>query len=322
MAEPLSIPTLDDVRAATTRIAPFAHRTPVLTCSALDERAGRSLFFKCELFQKVGAFKFRGACNAIMKLNDETAARGIVTHSSGNHAQAVALASRLRGIPAYIVMPSNAPTAKRNAVLGYGAEVIDCEPTLDARETTAAAVQARTGATLIPPFDHADVIAGQGTMVLELLEQVDDLDAIVVPIGGGGMMSGICVASKGLRPDIRIIGAEPAGADDAYRSLQAGELIPQTGPDTIADGLLTSLAPITFAIIQQHVERILTVPDEAIVAEMRFVWERMKVVIEPSAAVGVAAALSETFMALDGFDRVGVILCGGNLDLDRLPWQA
>jgi threonine dehydratase/serine racemase len=317
-----SITTLDDVRAAAKRIAPFVHVTPVMTCSELDARSGRSLFFKCEIFQKVGAFKFRGACNAVMKLDDATAGAGVVTHSSGNHAQALALAARIRGIPAHIVMPSNAPAIKKRAVLGYGAHVVECEPTLEARETTAARVQAETGATFIPPYDHPDIIAGQGTMALELLEQVDDLDAIIVPIGGGGMMSGVCIAARGLRPDITIIGAEPAGADDAARSFRAGTLIPQTGPNTIADGLLTSLAPSTWAIIRDHVEDIVTVDDAAIIAAMRLVWERMKIIIEPSAAVGVAVALDDAMNARPALQRVGVILSGGNLDLDHLPWQA
>jgi len=254
-----------------------------------------------------------------MKLPDHTP--GVVTHSSGNHAQALALAARLRGIPAHIVMPSNAPTAKRAAVEGYGARVIECEPTLEARETTADVVQRETGGTLIPPYDHPDVIAGQGTMALELLEQTDGLDAIIVPIGGGGMMSGVCIAATGVEPTITIIGAEPTGADDAARSFAAGRLIPQTGADTIADGLLTSLATSTWTIIRDHVREIVTVTDEEIIASMRLVWERMKLVIEPSAAVGVAVALHERWRAYDDLRRVGVILCGGNLDLDHLPWQ-
>jgi threonine dehydratase len=268
----------------------------------------------------VGAFKFRGACNAVIKLPDELAARGVVTHSSGNHAQAVALAARMRGIDAHIVMPSNALAVKRRAVEGYGGRVIACEPTLHARETTAEAVIAETGATFIHPYDHPDIIAGQGTSALELLDQVPQLDAIVAPVGGGGLLSGICVAAKGLNPAIRIFAAEPLGADDAARSIAAGKLIPQTGPDTIADGLLTSLGELTWPIIRDHVERVITVSEEQIVAAMQLAWERAKLLIEPSAAVAVAAVLSEEFQAVEGVDRVGVVLSGGNTDLDNLPW--
>src|SRR5262249_5070131 len=231
---------LQAVRAAARRIEGRAHRTPVMTCSTLDQLAGRALFFKCENFQKVGAFKFRGACNAVMKLTDDVARRGVVTHSSGNHAQALALAAKLRGIPAHIVMPHNASPVKRRAVEGYGGRVIECEPTLAARESTAAAVLAETGGTLIPPYDPPDVIAGQGTAALELLEQVSGLEVLVAPVGGGGLVSGICVAAQGIDPSIRIFAAEPQGADDAARSKAAGKLIPQTGPHTIAHRLLTS----------------------------------------------------------------------------------
>jgi threonine dehydratase/serine racemase len=310
----------DAVRAAAERIAGRAHRTPVLTCSTLDRMAGRPLFFKCEQFQKAGAFKFRGALNAVLKLPDQAAARGVVTHSSGNHAQALALAARLRGIPAHIIMPSTALPVKRRAVEDYGGRVIVCEPNLQARETTAAAVQAETGATLIHPYDNPDVIAGQGTVALELHDQAPDLDALITPVGGGGPLSGVCVAGKALRPGVRVFGAEPAGADDAARSLAAGQLIPQTGPHTIADGLLTSLGQLTWPIIQAHVEAIVTVSEEEIVRAMRLAWERGKLLIEPSAAVALAAALSERFRALDGLQRVGIVLSGGNVNLDRLPW--
>ena len=311
---------LQDVRAAARRIAGLAHRTPVATCATIDRIAGRRVFFKCEHLQKVGAFKFRGACNAVTRLPDELAARGVVTHSSGNHAQAVALAARMRGIDAHIVMPSNALAVKRRAVEGYGGRVVACEPTLEARETTARAVIAETGATFIHPYDHPDVIAGQGTSALELLEQVPRLDAIVAPVGGGGLLSGICVAAKGLNPAVRVFAAEPLGADDAARSMAAGKLIPQTGPDTIADGLLTSLGELTWPIIRDHVERVVTVSEEEIVAAMQLVWERAKLLIEPSAAVAVAAVLAEEFRAVEGIDRVGVVLSGGNADLDNLPW--
>jgi threonine dehydratase len=311
---------LQDVRAAARRIAGRAHRTPVATCATIDRIAGRRVFFKCEHLQKVGAFKFRGACNAVTKLPDELAARGVVTHSSGNHAQAVALAARMRGIAAHIVMPSNALAVKRRAVEGYGGRVVACEPTLEARETTARAVIAETGATFIHPYDHPDIIAGQGTSALELLEQVPRLDAIVAPVGGGGLLSGICVAAKGLNAAVRVFAAEPLGADDAARSMAAGKLIPQTGPDTIADGLLTSLGELTWPIIRDHVERVVTVSEEEIVAAMRLAWERAKLLIEPSAAVAVAAVLAEEFRAVEGIDRVGVVLSGGNADLDNLPW--
>jgi threonine dehydratase len=309
------------VEDAARRIAGQVHRTPVMTCATLDRLAGRALFFKCENLQKVGAFKFRGACNAVGKLSPEAAARGVVTHSSGNHAQALALAARLRGIPAHIVMPSNAPAVKRRAVEEYGGRVIECVPTLAAREETAAAVVAATGATLIPPYDHPDIIAGQGTAALELLEQVPDLDAIVAPVGGGGLVAGVCIAARGVRPSIRVFAAEPAGADDAARSKASGKLIPQTGPHTIADGLLTSLGTLTWPILRDQVERVVLVNDDEILRAMRLAWERAKLVIEPSAAVAVAAMFTEEFRGLSGLARVGIVLSGGNVDLDRLPWK-
>jgi threonine dehydratase len=311
---------LEAVRRAAARIAGRARRTPVETCATLDRLAGRSLFFKCEQLQKVGAFKFRGALNAVLSLPEEAAGRGVVTHSSGNHAQALALAAQLRGVPAHIVMPSTAQAVKRQAVEDYGGRVVLCEPTLPAREAAAAAVQEQTGATLIHPYDNADVIAGQGTAALELLEQVPDLDAIITPVGGGGLLSGTCVAAKAPKPGIRIFAAEPAGADDAARSLAAGKLIPQTGPQTIADGLLTSLGELTWPIIRDHVEAVVTVSEEEIVRAMRLAWERAKLLIEPSAAVAVAAVLSESFRGRADLGRVGVVLSGGNVNLDRLPW--
>jgi threonine dehydratase/serine racemase len=311
---------LADVRSAAERIRPYVHRTPVVTCVTLDALAGRSLHFKCENLQKVGAFKMRGAANAVMKLPENVAGRGVVTHSSGNFAQALALAARRRGIPAHIVMPRTAPVVKRAAVDGYGAMIYPCEPTLAARETTAAEVLDRTGGTLLHPYNQPDIIAGQGTCALELIEDVPELDAIIAPIGGGGLMSGICIAARAIKPDVRLFAAEPTGADDAARSLAAGELIPQTAPDTIADGLLTSLGDLTWPIVRDHVERIFTVSDEQIVAAMRIVWQRMKLVIEPSAAVPVAVVLSDEFRALNGITSIGVVLSGGNVDLDRLPW--
>jgi threonine dehydratase/serine racemase len=310
---------LDAVREAAARVAGVVHRTPVVTSDTLDRLAGRRVFFKCENLQKTGSFKYRGATNAVRKLGE--AARGVVTHSSGNHAQALALAARVRGIPAHIVMPRTAPAVKKAAVTGYGGRVVECEPTLEARERVAAEVVAETGGVLIPPFDHPDVIAGQGTAALELLEDVPDLDAVVAPVGGGGLLSGLCVAARGLDPAIRVFGAEPLGADDAARSKAAGTWVPQTGPNTIADGLLTSLGQLTWPIIRDQVEAVYTVTEPQIVAAMRLVFERMKLVIEPSAAVGVAVVLGEEFRALDGVKKVGVVLCGGNVNLDRLPWQ-
>lgn len=311
---------LDDVRAAARRIAGLAHETPVMTCATLDGLAGRALFFKCENFQKVGAFKFRGACNAVRKLADEEATRGVVTHSSGNHAQALALAAKMRGIPAYIVMPSNASPVKRRAVEGYGGRVIECVPTLEARESTAAAVRAETGATLIPPYNHPDVIAGQGTTALELLAQVPDLEAIVAPVGGGGLLAGVTLAGQGIKPALRVFAAEPRGADDAARSKASGRLMPQTGPRTVADGLLTSLGDLTWPILRDRVERVVTVSEEEIISAMRLAWERAKLLIEPSSAVALAAVLSDEFKGLDGLRRVGVVLSGGNVSLDDLPW--
>ena len=317
--------TLDAVREAAKRIEPYAHRTPVMTCAALDELAGRRVFFKCENFQKIGAFKFRGACNAVMNLADDVAARGVVTHSSGNHAQALALSAKLRGIEAHIVMPSTASPVKRAAVEGYGGAVYVCEPNEKARQQRAEELVAKTGGTLIPPFDHPHVIAGQGTATLELLDEVGSLDAIVAPIGGGGLMSGTCIAARGIDPSIRLFGAEPIGADDAARSLAAGEFVPQTNPNTICDGLLTSMGELTWPIIRDHVETIFTVSDEQVIEAMRFIMQRMKIVIEPSSAVAVAAVLSDEFKSLPldcspTSGGVGVIISGGNVDLDHLPW--
>ncbi|MCZ6493492.1 MAG: pyridoxal-phosphate dependent enzyme [Planctomycetota bacterium] len=311
---------LHSVREAASRIAPYAHRTPVMTCATIDELAGRRLFFKCELFQKAGSFKFRGACNAVMKLPDEQAQRGVVTHSSGNHAQALALAAKLRGCQVHIVMPRTASPIKRQSVEGYGGKTYLCEPTLAARESMAAELAEQTGAVMIPPYDHPDIIAGQGTAALELLGQVDNLDAIIAPIGGGGLISGTCITAMAINSNIRVFAAEPAGADDAARSLAAGRLIPQSNPNTICDGLLTGLGELTWPIVRDHVQRIITVDDEQIIAAMRLIWQRMKLIIEPSAAVAVAAVLSDEFKSLAGLEHVGIVLSGGNADLDHLPW--
>jgi threonine dehydratase len=312
-------PSLTDIRQAAERIRPYAHRTPVLTCASLDRQVGAQVFLKCENLQMVGAFKFRGACNAVFSLTEEEAARGVATHSSGNHAQALALAARLRGVPAYIVMPENAPAVKKAAVAGYGGQITFCEPTLQARETTTERIVGETGATVIHPYNDYRVIAGQGTATLELLEEVPDLDVVIAPVGGGGLLSGAAIAAKGLSPRIRVLGAEPEMADDAYRSLQTGRILPSENPRTVADGLLTSLGTLTFPIIQQRVEQIVTVSEVGILAAMKFIWERAKIVIEPSAAVPVAL-LWERKIDLSGL-RVGIILSGGNLDLDKLPWQ-
>ena len=313
-------PTLRDIREAEERVRLVGHRTSIATCASIDKRAGRHLFFKCENLQKIGAFKIRGASNFILKLSDEEARRGVVTHSSGNHGQAVALAAGMRGIEARIVMPSTSSLVKRRAVEGYGGIVVECEPNEAARDATAERLVAESGGTFIPPYDHLDIIAGQGTAALEMLEDLPDLEAVVAPVGGGGLMSGTCVAAHGTNPSMRLFGAEPKGADDAYRSLAAGRIIPQDDPQTIADGLLTSLGPLTFAILSEHLERVIRVEEEEIVAAMRLFWERTKLIIEPSAAVAVAAVLSDEFRALEGLERVGVILSGGNVDLDRLPW--
>jgi threonine dehydratase len=311
-------PTLADVQAAATRIKPYVHCTPVLTCTSLNDLVGAALFCKCENFQKVGAFKFRGACNAVFSLSEQEARHGVATHSSGNHAAAVALAARLRRVPAHIVMPDNAPAVKQAAVAGYGGSIVYCAPTLAAREATLERVVHETGATFIHPYNDARVIAGQGTAALELLTDVADLDVVMAPVGGGGLLSGTAIVTAALSPATQVIAAEPEAADDAYRSLQAGKILPANDPRTIADGLRTSLGELTFAIMQQHVQQIVTVSEAAIVRAMRYVWERMKIVIEPSAAVPIGALL-EKKIDLTG-KRIGVILSGGNVSLDQLPW--
>ncbi len=307
-----------DIQEAAARIAGKVHCTPVLTCAALDHLSGARLFFKCENLQKVGAFKMRGATNAVFALGDSEASRGVATHSSGNHGQALALAARLRGVPAYVVMPSSAPAVKKAAVSGYGAEVITCRPTLAAREATLAEVVARTGAAFVHPYDNDRIIAGQGTAALELLTDYPDLEVVMAPVGGGGLLAGTALATRHLAPDAAVIAAEPVGADDAFRSLAAGKIIPSENPDTVADGLLTSLGECNFPIIQAHVQEIWTVDDPAIIAAMRLVWERMKIIIEPSAAVCLAALLARPEQVAGR--RVGIILSGGNVDLGRLPW--
>jgi threonine dehydratase len=280
--------------------------------------AGAELFFKCENLQKVGAFKFRGAANTVFSLSEEEAARGVATHSSGNHAQALALAARLRGIPAHIVMPDNSPKVKVAAVRGYGARIVFCPPTQQDREQTLERVVADTGATFIHPYNNLGIIAGQATCALELLEQASDLDVIVAPVGGGGLLSGTALCCHYLRPRVRVVAGEPKGADDAFRSVRDGRIYPSENPRTVADGLRTSLGTLTFPIIRRYVERIVTVEEESIVTAMRHIWERMKILVEPSAAVPLAAIL-EGAIEISG-KRIGVILSGGNLDLDSLPW--
>ena len=312
--------SIDDIRAAAGRIKGVGHRTPILTSQTMDKMAGRKLFFKCENLQKVGAFKLRGGWNAVSMLNDEEAANGVCTHSSGNHAQAIAFSAMKRGITSYIVMPNNVPDVKLDAVKGYGANITLCEPTLEARKKTLDEIAKKTGAQVVHPFNNPNVIAGQGTAALEMIEDLGTLDAIIAPIGGGGLMSGTCIATRNLLPEAKLFGAEPAGADDAYHSLKQGKIIPQTNPDTICDGLLTSLGEYTWNILKDHLEAIYTVTDDEVINAMRLVWERMKIIIEPSSATAVAVVLKSEFKALKGLEKVGIILTGGNVELSKLPF--
>lgn len=313
------IPTYNDVLAAHERIRPYVHRTPVLTSTYLDGLAGAELFFKCENFQKAGAFKVRGACNAVFGLSEADAKRGVATHSSGNHALSLTYAAGRRGIKATVVMPETAPKAKMDAVRGYGGEVITCAPSTEARERTLEALVDRTGAEFVHPYNDHRVIAGQGTCSRELLEEVGELDAVVAPIGGGGMISGTCLTLSNIAPDTKVYAAEPKNADDAWRSLKAGHIIEDDAPQTVADGLKVSLRERTFHFVSNYVTDILLVSEEEIVSAMRLVWQRMKIVIEPSSAVAVAAVLKNP--GLFAGRRVGVILTGGNVDLDKLPWM-
>ncbi len=310
------------------RIAPRIHRTPVLTSASLDAMVGARIFFKCENLQKTGSFKIRGATNAVFSLSDAEVAHGIVTPSSGNHGAAVACAAGWRGVPAWIVMPNNAPAVKRRAVESYGGRVTLCEPTMTSRTETSARVQAETGAVLVHPYDDDRIIAGQATAGKELLEEIGDLDAVFAPVSGGGLLSGTCLGARGMRPEVRVFGCEPERADDAYRSLATGTLQSLDSSDTIADGLRASLSPRTFAILQEHVAGILRVSEDEIIAATRLVWERMKIVIEPSSAVAIApllkpgalAALGLPPRADGGAPKLGVILSGGNVDLSSLPF--
>ncbi|HEY4777305.1 MAG TPA: pyridoxal-phosphate dependent enzyme [Candidatus Acidoferrales bacterium] len=314
----MDAPNFEAIRAAHRRIAPHIHRTPVITSASLDEIAGAQLFFKCENLQKTGSFKIRGATNAIFSLTDEEALHGVVAPSSGNHAAAMALAARWRGIPAYIVMPSNSSAAKMRAVESYGGKITLCEPNMASRENTCAEVMRKTGAHLVHPYDDARVIAGQGTAALELLEEIGDLDVVITPASGGGLLSGTAIAAKGMRPGIRLVGGEPRNADDAYRSLASGKIQAAAQSETMADGLRATLSPLTFSILQSMVDEISLVSEEEIVTAMLLLWERTKLVVEPSGAVAAAPALNRRIRA-EG-KKIGIILSGGNLDLRKLPF--
>jgi len=311
-------PGIEAIRAAHRRISPRIHRTPVMTSESLDEMAGAGLFFKCENLQKTGSFKIRGATNAVFSLTDEEAKHGVVAPSSGNHAAALALAARWRGIPAWIVMPSNSSAVKMRAVEAYGGKITLCEPNIASREATAAAIMQQTGAHLVHPYNDVRVIAGQGTAALELLEQAPDLDFIVTPASGGGLLSGTAIAAKSVRPGIRVMGSEPRNADDAYRSMASGKIQPASPNETMADGLRATLSPLTFSILRERVDQISLVAEEEIVSTMLLLWERLKLVVEPSGAVAAAPALLRRIGA-EG-KKVGIILSGGNLDLQKLPF--
>jgi len=314
----VKIPVFQDVIDAHQRISDYVHRTPVLTSASINQIFNASLFFKCENFQKVGAFKFRGATNAILSLSKEDAQRGVGTHSSGNHAAALSLAARMQGIDAHIVMPRTAPAIKKTAVESYGGIITFCEPNQQAREEGMEEVVRKTGCTFIPSYNHPDIVCGQGTAAKELIEDVGDLDIVAGPVGGGGLISGTSISTKALLPGAMVIAVEPAGADDAFRSFSSGKILPSVNPKTIADGLLTSLGDITFRVIQEHVDQIVTVSEESIIGAMRLLWERMKIVVEPSGAVPLAGIL-ERKIDVEG-KRIGLILSGGNLDLSSLPF--
>lgn len=314
----MRIPELADILAAYSRIKPFVHNTPVMTSLQLNKLFNCELFFKCENFQKVGAFKFRGATNAVLSLSTEERIRGVVTHSSGNHAAALALAARMNGIKASIVMPENAPVVKKNAVAGYGAEITFCKPTLQAREEATRLIMEKTGATLIHPYDNFNVICGQGTAALELIEEKADLEIVIAPVGGGGLMSGTSVCVKGISNNIQVIGAEPEKANDAFISFTTGILTPSVNPLTCADGLLTSLSKLTFSVIRENVDKILTVKEDSIIECMLLVWERMKIIIEPSSAT-VLAVVKDNPGLFKG-KKIGLIISGGNVDFRKLPF--
>ena len=312
------IPTIEDVVAAHERIKPYIHRTPVLTSTTFNEMTGAELYFKCENFQKAGAFKVRGASNAVFGLDDEKAKLGVATHSSGNHALSLSYAAGRRGIPCTVVMPRTAPQAKKDAVMGYGGKIVECEPSTSSREATFAEVVAETGAEFVHPYNDPRVIAGQATCSRELMEQVEGLDAVIAPIGGGGMISGTCLTLSNTAPGVEIYAAEPEQADDAYRSFKAGHIIADDAPNTIADGLKVPLKELTWHFVSNYVTDILTASEEEIIDAMKLTWQRMKIVMEPSCAVPLATI----FKNKDVFagKKVGVIITGGNVDLDKLPW--
>lgn len=314
----MRLPSLADVAGAHSRIKPFIHRTPVMSSSLLNSMFGCEIFFKCENFQKAGAFKFRGATNAVLNLSAEEKQKGVVTHSSGNHAAALALAARMNGVKANIVMPETAPVVKKNAVAAYGGIITFCKPTLEAREQTTKKIMEETGAVLVHPYDNFNVICGQGTAALELLEDKPDLDIVVAPVGGGGLLSGTSTSVKGINSKIMVIAAEPLNANDAYTSFTTGKLVPSVNPATIADGLLTSLSELTFEIVRKNVDRIFTASEESIVECMLLVWERMKIIIEPSSAV-VLAIIRENPEFFRG-KKAGLIVSGGNVDFRKLPF--
>ncbi len=314
----MRIPELADIQAAHSRIKPFIHKTQVMSSQQLNGLFDCDLFFKCENFQKVGAFKFRGATNAVLSLTAEEKSRGVVTHSSGNHAAALALAARMSGVKANIVMPDNAPVVKKNAVAGYGAEITFCKPTLQAREETTRMIMEKTGATLVHPYDNFNVICGQGTAALELLQEKSDLAIVIAPIGGGGLMSGTSTCVKGINKGIQVIGAEPLNANDAFISFTTGKLTPSVNPLTVADGLLTSLSELTFSVIRRNVDKILTAKEDSIIDCMLLVWERMKIIIEPSSAT-VLAIIKENPDVFRG-KKIGLIISGGNVDFRKLPF--
>lgn len=311
-------PTKQDITEAHERIKNQIHRTPILSSSSINKIAECELYFKCENFQKVGAFKFRGASNAVLSLSNDELQKGVATHSSGNHAAALALAAKMRSVPAYIVMPRTAPQIKKIAVQGYGAKIIFCEPTLQAREETLAKVVEETGATFIHPYNNYSVIVGQATCAKEIIEENADLDFIIPPVGGGGLSSGTCLSAKYFANKTKVIGAEPLGASDTFRSLRDKTIYPSANPNTICDGLLTSLGEKTFTILSRELVEILTATDEAIIAAMRMIWERMKIIVEPSSAVTLSVVLEnkEKFAG----KKIALILSGGNVDLTKLPF--
>jgi threonine dehydratase len=315
----IETPIFKDIEIASRLISPYIHHTPVMTSKSINRILGTEIFFKCENLQMTGAFKFRGACNAIFSLSDKEAAKGVGTHSSGNHAAALAHAASQRGIKAYIVMPYTAPEIKKKAVLGYGGEITFCEPTLQSRESKMQDLIDKIGITLVHSYNNFKVISGQGTSALELINEVEGLDLVMCPVGGGGLLSGTALSVKTLNPRCKVIAAEPSGADDAFRSFHAGHIFPSVNPMTIADGLLTSLGEITFSIIRKNVDDIVTVSEQSIVDAMRLIWERMKIIIEPSSAVPLAALL-EKKIDLKIHRKIGIILSGGNVDLSKLPF--